>query len=316
MESTEKTAGTSGPTADSADDWWGMTSEQQPTTGVTREIALLWGTRETAKRGPKPKLSRAAIVDTAVEVADAEGLDAVSMQRVAKELGYTTMSLYRHVDSKEDLVTLMLDAALSEYPSGPRVDGDWRSGVEEWSRKLVAQYRKHPWATYVPQAGPPSGPNGLRWMEAGLRELTASGLTPAEAVQILLLFSYTLRDVVRMEHDMALVVQRSGIPRQDTEEGWVSSLRQVLDPKEFPTITRSLEQGTFEEDPPESVGDTSLAGSLNFPIQRVLDGVEAYVGKRRQGREDTPGPEDCADGGDAPGPEGRENASGAEGLEG
>lgn len=262
-----------------------MTSERQPTTGLTREIELLWGLRETAKRGPKPKLSRAAIVDAAVAVADAEGLDAVSMQRVARELGFTTMSLYRHVDSKEDLLTLMTDAAVSARPAGPRADGDWRAGIEEWCRELVTQYRGHPWVAYVPQSGPPSGPSGLRWMEAGLRELTASGLTPAEALQILLLLTYTLRDVLRMEHDIALAVQRSGIPLAETEEGWVSSLRQVLDPQEFPTITRTLDEGTFEEEFPDSAGDASLAEGLHFPIRRILDGVEAYVRTRREAGE-------------------------------
>lgn len=265
-----------------------MTSEQQPTTGPSREIELLWGLRETAKRGPKPKLSRVAIVDAAIAVADAEGLEAVSMQRVAKELGYTTMSLYRHVDSKEDLLTLMADTAMSRSSPEPRTDGDWRAGIEEWCREALAQYRKHPWVAYVPQSGPPSGPSGLRWMEAGLREISASGLTPAEALQILLLLTFTLRDVVRMEHDIALAVQSSGISHEENEERWVSSLRQVLDPQEFPTVMRTIDEGTFEEDAPGAAGDASLAGGLHFPIQRILDGVEVYVRARRESGESSP----------------------------
>lgn len=282
-EAADRTIGPSGTGTGSANDWWGMTNEGQSRTGLTREIELLWGLRETAKRGPKPKLSRAAIVDTAIGLAGSEGLEAVSMQRVAKELGYTTMSLYRHVDSKEDLLALMSDTAMSRAPLEPRSDRGWRAGVEQWCHEALDQYRKHPWVAYVPQSGPPSGPNALRWMEAGLREISASGLTSAEALQVLMLLTYTLRDVLRMEHDMAIAVQRSGIPLAENEEGWVSSLRRVLDPQEFPTILRTIDDGTFEEGPADYTGDPGPAGDLDFAIQRMLDGVEAYVRARREG---------------------------------
>ncbi|WP_191272634.1 TetR/AcrR family transcriptional regulator [Nocardiopsis terrae] len=250
-----------------------MTSEQQPTTGVTREVELLWGLRKGAKRGPKPKLSRAAIVDAAIALADAEGLDAVSMQRVAKRLGYTTMSLYRHVDSKDDLLTLMWDVAMSERPPGPRTDGDWRAGIEAWCQGVADQYREHPWYVYISKPGPPTGPNGLRWMEAGLRELNSSGLTPAESLQILLLLDTTLHDLLRMDNDRELAAQKSGIPLDESEREWLASLHQVLDPQEFPTITRTIDAGTFEKGPP----DAALSEELRFPVQRILDGVEAYV---------------------------------------
>lgn len=259
-----------------------MTSEQQPRTGLTREVELLWGLKETARRGPKPKLSRAAIIDAAVALADAEGLEAVSMQRVAKELGYTTMSLYRHVDSKEDLLTLMTDIAMSRRPPDPRTDGDWRAGTEEWCARVMVQYRAHVWAVYVPQGGPPSGPNGLRWMEAGLREITASGLSRGEALQILTMLSNTLRDVIRMENDMALAARNSGVALKESEEGWTQSLRQVLDPREFPTVVATLEEGVFEEEPPEYSGEPGPASGLSFAIHRVLDGVEAYVRARQE----------------------------------
>ncbi|WP_017586878.1 TetR/AcrR family transcriptional regulator [Nocardiopsis ganjiahuensis] len=253
-----------------------MTSEQQPTTGVTREVELLWGLREGGRRGPKPKLSRAAIVDAAIALADTEGLDAVSMQRVAERLGYTTMSLYRHVDSKDDLVTLMWDVAMSEHPPGPRTDGDWRAGIEAWCQGVVDQYREHPWYVHISKFGPPAGPNGLRWMEAGLRELNASGLTPAESLQILLLLNTTLHNVLRMDHDRKLAAQKSGVPLEESEREWLAGLRRVLDPQEFPTITGTIDAGTFEEGPP----DADLPEGLHFPVQRILDGVEAYVRAR------------------------------------
>ncbi|MEU3018221.1 TetR/AcrR family transcriptional regulator [Nocardiopsis sp. NPDC007018] len=259
-----------------------MTSDERPA-GTTREIELLWGRRETPRRGPKPKLSRAAVVEAAVAVADAEGLDAVSMQRVARELGFTTMSLYRHVDSKEDLLVFMQDAAMSQHPAGPRDDGDWRAGTEEWCHGALAQYRRHPWAAYVPQSGPPSGPNGLRWMEAGLREIAASGLDAPESLQILLLLTYSLRDLFRMEQDIARAARERGVPLDNEGDEWVRGLRGVLDPEEYPTLLWTLDQGTFAEEPPGYREEDGAMGGLGFAIQRILDGVDAYV--RSTGRD-------------------------------
>ena len=260
-----------------------MTSERQPTPGFAREIELLWGLKEAPRRAPRPKLSREAIVDTAIALADAEGLEGVSMQRVAKELGYTTMSLYRHVDSKEDLLALMSDAAVKGMPvPEPRTDGDWRAGVEEWCRSAITIYRAHPWAVHIPLSGPPGGPYGLRWMEAGLRELVASGLRADEAIQTLMLLAYTLRDALRIENDMRRVAAERGMSLEESTRMWAQSVRRVIDPREFPTISRVFEEGVFEEEPTETA-DPGPAEDIDFPIQRILDGIEAYVRDRKAG---------------------------------
>src|SRR3954454_975615 len=77
---------------------------------LPRAVALSWGVAEHPQRGPKRELSIERIVDTAIEVADTDGLGAVSMSRIATELGFTTMSLYRYVTSKDDVLALMQDA--------------------------------------------------------------------------------------------------------------------------------------------------------------------------------------------------------------
>src|SRR5580704_6900430 len=84
--------------------------------GVPAAVAAAWGVRERPHKGPKPALSLARIVDAGVRIADAEGLDAVSMGRVAAELKAGPMSLYRHVSSKEELIKLMVDAAWDDSP--------------------------------------------------------------------------------------------------------------------------------------------------------------------------------------------------------
>src|SRR5215203_813827 len=92
--------------------------------GVPPAVELLWGRRDKGRRGgPKPALSLDKIVTAAVALADEGGIAALSMSRLADKLGFTTMSLYRHVASKDDLLLLALDAAMG-YPAYESV-GSW-----------------------------------------------------------------------------------------------------------------------------------------------------------------------------------------------
>ncbi|CAL9382902.1 hypothetical protein SUDANB121_01104 [Nocardiopsis dassonvillei] len=256
-----------------------MTTEDAPKSRMAREVELLWGLDAApAKRGPKPRLSRDAVVRAAVAVADAEGIEAVSMQRVAKELGYTTMSLYRHVDSKEDMLALMIDASMDADPPGPREDGDWRAGLEEWCYRAIDMSRSHPWSVNIALSGPPSGPNGLRWMEAGLRELVAAGLDIGEALQMLTLLSAITRETARIEADMTRAAQATGGTMVETERDYSRGLRRVVTAEEFPTIARMLDAHVLEDEAGEEhdrIGGP--AEELGFGINRILDGIEVYV---------------------------------------
>src|SRR6476661_5122429 len=89
-------------------------------------LKLLWGTKERAPRGPKPTLTVPQIVESAIAIADAEGIDNVSMRRVAERLGVGAMSLYRYVPSKAELLDLMVDAVYGERPAPADADGGWR----------------------------------------------------------------------------------------------------------------------------------------------------------------------------------------------
>ncbi len=260
-----------------------MTAEQRGTNRMEREVELLWGLRQPEpRRGPKPRLSRGAVVAAAVALADAEGLEAVSMQRVAKELGYTTMSLYRYVDSKEDMLVLMSDAAMDGDPPPPREGGDWRAGVEEWVHGAVAMYRRHPWGVYLTLNGPPNGPNGLRWMESGLREISRSGLDVGWSLQMLTMLSAILRETVRIELDMIRAARAAGGTMADTGRDYSRGLRRVVTEEEFPTITRLLREGVMEEFPDTGRGDAGgPTEDLDFSIRRVLDGIEVYVERQR-----------------------------------
>src|SRR5580658_9843244 len=96
-------------------------------------LDLLWGRRERGKRGPRPGLTPDAIVDAAVRIADTEGLDAVSMARVAAELGFTTMSLYRYVTSKDELLQLMWNASARGAETLTLAGETWRERLRGWA---------------------------------------------------------------------------------------------------------------------------------------------------------------------------------------
>src|SRR5688572_30415165 len=101
--------------------------------GLPPALAAVWGLRERPRRGPKPGLTLDAIVDAAVALADADGLGAVSMSRVAEKLGFTTMSLYRHVSSKDELLMLMMEAAIGAPTPSADPAPNWRAAMETFA---------------------------------------------------------------------------------------------------------------------------------------------------------------------------------------
>ena len=100
---------------------------------LPRAIALAWGIAAEPLRGPKREMSIERIVEAAVELADADGIGAVSMSSVAARLGYTTMSLYRYVSAKDDLLVLMTEEGIGLPPDHDPIDDDWRRGLQRWT---------------------------------------------------------------------------------------------------------------------------------------------------------------------------------------
>jgi AcrR family transcriptional regulator len=137
---------------------------------------VIWARPEHGARGPKPAHDRDDVAAAGVRVADAEGLDAVTMRRVAAELGTGTTSLYRYVRKKDDLLDLMTDAVLGEAGPPPRT-GDWRADLGALARQMRAQMLRHPWLATLSALRPSLGPNGLRWLEFTLACVDGLGLT-------------------------------------------------------------------------------------------------------------------------------------------
>src|SRR6266702_6269851 len=126
-----------------------------PDSAIPASVAAAWGVRERPHKGPKPALSLPRIVDAAVRVADAEGLDTVSMGRVAAELKAAPMSLYRHVSAKEELIKLMVDAAWGDSLGPLSARENWRAGLSRWAWAMRDALRRHPWAAHIPISGLP-----------------------------------------------------------------------------------------------------------------------------------------------------------------
>src|SRR5580693_2973388 len=164
-------------------------------------LDLLWGRRGQGKRGPRPGLSADAIVDAAIRLADAEGLEGVSMARVAAELGRTPMSLYRYVTSKEELLQLMWNAS-AVGAEGLVLEGDgWRARLRMWCVVQRDMLDRHAWLTQMPMAAPPVAPNSLAFVERGLETMDGTPLADIDKLRFIgLISSYTMSEA-RMAYD-------------------------------------------------------------------------------------------------------------------
>ncbi|MEU9075688.1 TetR/AcrR family transcriptional regulator C-terminal domain-containing protein [Kitasatospora sp. NPDC048538] len=227
-----------------------------------------------ARGGGERDLTRARIVAAAVRVADAEGLAALSMRRVATELGAATMSLYRHVPRKDDLLRLMMDEAFREQPLPDRLPGGWREGLEEVARLQWSIYRRHPWlASTMSFTRPVLAPDAAVHTERSLAALAGLGLSVEEAAQAsVALAAFVCGLAVHFERE-AQAEQDSGMSADE----WMDRLEgedhdQLLaDPERFPMFDE-LTRG------PEV--DLGLDALFEFGMARMLDGIGVVIERR------------------------------------
>jgi AcrR family transcriptional regulator len=242
-------------------------------------LALLWGAERSSRRGPKPGLSVEAVVGAAVEIADTDGIAAVSMARVAKRLGFTTMSLYRYVSSKDALVDLMIETVVAE-PTQPDPGEDWRPALERWAWEYLAALRRHPWIVQVPINAPPLGPRSLLWFEAGLMALARTPLDEGEKVGIVLLVTGFVRSEARLwgELDAGAGAAAGQEEPDETPPSYGGLLRALIDERTYPALMQVVESGAFDDTQEYSEED------VRFGLDRILDGVAAFVAARDSGR--------------------------------
>ncbi len=233
-------------------------------------LELLWGLREPGSRGPRRGLTLARIVDAGIAVAQNEGVGALSMARIAKELGVGTMSLYRYVASKDELLTTMVDTGLGTPP--PAEPGeDWRAGLTRWAVGVRTRYQRNPWALRVPISGPPLGPNNVAWLDNALAALADTPLSEQEKLSCVLLVSGFVRNDVTLAIDFAEA--SGGAPQMP---GYGRLLGRLTTAAELPSLHRAIASGSLDDpDDPDA--------EFNFGMARILDGIAALMASRPHG---------------------------------
>jgi AcrR family transcriptional regulator len=235
-------------------------SEDPP---LPASLEAAWGRRARPAKGPKPGLSLERIVEAAVSLAQAEGIGAVSMARVAGELGSSPMSLYRYVAAKDELLALMVDAALGPVPP-PGTDEDWRAGLTRWAWGYHDALRQHPWALQVPISGPAVTPNLTAWLDDGLQSLAATGLPEAQKLSVMLLLSGYVRNEATLAATLGAAQGGEIMP------AWGRLLARLTDPEDFPALHKALGSEAFaHDDEPDD--------EFVFGLDRVLDGIASLV---------------------------------------
>ncbi|MBK0419359.1 TetR/AcrR family transcriptional regulator C-terminal domain-containing protein [Leucobacter sp. CSA1] len=277
-------------------------------TGVPRTLALAWGLAAAPQRGPKRELTLERIVEAAIAIADAEGLAAVTMQRVAKTFEFSTMALYRYVATKEELHHLMLDAALGGAEVGgaaaegaasgggnfaPAASGDWREELGSFVRGLVEGYRRHPWALDISLAPDIHlMPGQIRVADRGLRVMRDLPLPPDAKLGVLSLLAAFARGQADVERE----VLAGAITPAETR----ALIEEAVTPAQFPQVAALVRTGVYFGDPPagETARDrrSDADEMLDFSTQVLVAGLSAILSEmpetpaeaESRGREPTP----------------------------
>jgi hypothetical protein len=234
---------------------------------LPRVLQQLWGMEGPARPGPKPTFHISDIGAAAVKLADEAGLGAVSMSKVAGALGFTTMSLYRYVDSKDDLFTVMLEVAFGR-PGLTDPNATWRERITTWAVSFRDAIRQHPWVLQVPVVEPPLSPMQLEWMERGLQAFEDTPLTAQDSLSAMLLVNIYVRGTGAITTNQ---LSDSG----EANQTYVRRLMMLADPDHFPTIA-----GNLRSRPAEDFDVDYDAGEFFFGLDTVLDGIEGLITRR------------------------------------
>jgi AcrR family transcriptional regulator len=230
-----------------------MTTEEP----LPRALEILWRDEPPARR--TRGLSRDRIVAAAIELVEAEGLSALSMARLAERIGCGTMSLYRHVVNKDELLTFMLSTAPDPPPTAD--PSDWRGALSDWAAGLWDVYHRHPWVLQTAAAGPPADPGQLAWLDAGLAALGGTGLAERDKLSAVMAILHYVRGAA------ALDIEAAGVDGPE----YPALLRRLLDVDRFPALAAALDAGVFDDTDDDHLTD------FRSGLAQLLDGIAAKV---------------------------------------
>ncbi|MBL0885993.1 GntR family transcriptional regulator [Myceligenerans indicum] len=227
----------------------------------------------TARGGPPAHaVTTTDVVHAAVRLADAEGLGGLTMRRIAADVGLPTMSVYRHVTGRDDLVTRMLDAVYGRFPPPEPGPGGWRQVAEACARTLWAMFQVHPWAAHAMSVTRPQAtPNGMLFTDALLRAFgdAPSGRrldTEARMHLTVVLFQFVRGVGVSLEPTLQ-ARQDSGISDEEWMERAKPALRRVVDPRRHEHLAEAIRTEI----------DLTQDSLFEFGLARLLDGYEAFL---------------------------------------
>jgi AcrR family transcriptional regulator len=243
-----------------------------------KTLTLLWRAQlgePRGGRGPRQRVSVDQIVDAGIAIADADGIEAVSMRNVAERLGIAPMSLYTYVDSKAALIDLMVDRITAEVSRETFGDAPWRERLERIARDLLAHYAQHPWSLQIAMSRPPLGPGISDLYEHQLAAVDGIGLTDLQMDSVVTLIGGFVAGVAREGHDAARTRDLSG---QSDTEWWEANapiLDRVMDGSRYPVSGR-VGMAAGEAYQSTASPDHGFA----FGLATLLDGIERLLERR------------------------------------
>ncbi|PRY34236.1 TetR/AcrR family transcriptional regulator [Umezawaea tangerina] len=250
-----------------------MAGERTSAGDPDRTLRLLWrDPTAVGRRGPRQGLSIDGVVDAATALADAEGLDAVTMRKVAAELGVVAMTLYTYVPGKAELLDLMLDAAYARMDRADTAGRPWRERVTEVAAENRRLFEAHPWAARVSTGRPLLGPGQMAKYEHELSAVDGLGLDDVEMDASLGHLLAFVRAWARDAADARAAVSESAM----TDEQWwavnAPLLERALDPGAYPLASRV---GSAAGAAHGTAYDPAFA--YEFGLARLLDGLAVLV---------------------------------------
>jgi AcrR family transcriptional regulator len=236
-----------------------------------RVIEALWNPHPPpAGRGPRPRTSLAEVVDVGVAIADAEGLDALSIRKVAGRLGIGAMSVYTYVPGRSELIELMIDRVYADHGIPDPALG-WRERTEAWMRATWRTYTQHPWLLDYNMARLPVGPHVLDVDEALYAALAAAGFTGTDNVAVTNLIRWQLLGAARSVISDAAEERHTGVSAEAYWESRSSFWTTYFDETRFPTMSAIWSAGGF---------DDPAGYDVERMISWLLDGIERLAASR------------------------------------
>jgi len=238
----------------------------------------IWMRPTRQPHGQRPSLSREQIVRAAIELADADGLEALTMRGLATKLGVGAMSLYWHVPNKEDLLDLMLDAAFGEVAPPERLSGDWRADLRLFAHLMLGVLRRHTWLPSLLSSRMLPGPNTLRYVELFLADLDDLGLDASTIADILSTVDAYVDGFAQRGAAAAETRRQAGMTEEEWQDALTAYFERILANGQYPMLARVIAENR----------DVSASANFESGLECVLDGIAARIAARRQRDEETP----------------------------